>query len=143
MMTLVISRKLFIQLAAATLFVAGLIFLSASQVKATTIGSDISTGGTLTVSGASTLDAALTLTSTAHPQVTVRYDTTDYYTTAVSSTGGVTFDAVGSALANTFTFADTVYVATSTAQTILTVISSSYTNATSTVAVYQQGTGNA
>lgn len=136
--------KLFLRSAAATLVVA-LAAIGAAQ--ATTIGTNVSTSavtasGALTVAGATTLQAAASITSTSNPQLTIKYDTSNYWTEGVSATGAVTFTRYGSDLQNGFTLADTVAIATSTAQTILTVNSTSATNASTTLAVYQAGTGD-
>lgn len=142
---MVIARDLYLPIKLAVMF--SLVFLSfmafASTAKATTIGTNISTAGTLSVTSTTSMADALTLTATANPQMTVRYDTTNYYTTSVSSLGATTFAATGTQLANVFNFNSTVSIATSTLQTILTVYSTSASNASTTLAVYQAGTGNA
>jgi len=130
---------LFVKTAAATLVVA---LATVGSVGATTIGTNISTDGTLTVAGASTLQAAASITSTTNPQLSVKYDTANYMTQGVSSTGVVTFTRYGSALQKGFTLADTVAIATSTLQTLLTVDSTNSSNASTTLAVYTNGTGN-
>lgn len=109
----------------------------------TTIGTNISTDGTLTVAGASTLQAAASITSTTNPQLTVKYSAASYMTQGVSTTGVVTFTRYGSALQKGFTLADTVAIATSSLQTLLTVDSTNSSNASTTLAVYTNGTGNA
>jgi len=122
-------------------------FTVAGVVNATTttIGSNITTGGTLTVTGATTLtgattmSAALTLTSTTNPQVTVKYDTANYLTTYVGSTGTITFDSVGTAVHSVFLFSDTVTIATTTNESLLTIDGST---SSTTFAVYQAGAGD-
>ena len=59
------------------------------------------TGGVVS-SGASTFNAPVTITSATSPQFTVKYDNSNYATTAVSSAGAVTFDAVGASASFTF-----------------------------------------
>ena len=136
--------KLVIQTTAATLVVA---LAAIGVAQATTIGTNISTSAitsdsSLTVAGATTLQAAASITSTTNPQLTIKYDSTNYWSEGVSATGAVTFTRYGSALQNGFTLADTVAIATSTAQTILTVNSTSTANASTTLAVYQAGSGD-
>src|SRR3989338_8595074 len=92
-------------------FALAAVLVAAGTASATSVGTNISTAaltatGALTVSGATTLSSTLTLTSTSNPQVTVKYDATDYLTAGVSSTGVVTFDSVGTALRNALTFSD-------------------------------------
>jgi len=129
----------------------------------TTIGSNISTDGTLAVTGATTLSstlavtdattlsstlavtgattmsAALTLTSTTNPQVTVKYDSSNYFSTYVDSTGETTFDITGSTVLHAFTFSDSVNIASTTNQTLLTVEGNT---SSTTLAVYQAGGGD-
>ena len=121
-------------------------FAAAGVVNATTtIGSNISTGGTLAVTGATTLtgattmSAALTLTSTTNPQVTVKYDSTNYLQTTVDSTGEVTLNVVGATVLHAFTFSDSVNIASTTNQTLLTVDGNT---SSTTLAVYQAGGGD-
>ncbi len=121
--------------------VAASVFNVVGLAGATTVGANITTAA-LTATGASTLQAAVTVTSTTNPQLTVQYDSTNYWTEGASSTGLVTFDSVGSALAGAFTFSDPLKVATSTTVTALSVESLSTSNATTTLAVYQFGTGD-
>lgn len=117
------------------------LFGTMGMVGATTIGANISTA-TLTATGVTTLQAAASITSTSNPQLTVKYDDTNYWTEGADSTGLVSFDSVGSALAGAFTFSDPLKVATSTSVTALSVESLSSSNATTTLAVYQFGTGD-
>lgn len=136
--------KLFIQTTATTLVMA---LAAVGVAQATTVGNDVSTGavtasGALTVAGASTLQAAASITSTTNPQLTVKYDSSNYWSEGVSATGAVTFTRYGSTLQNGFTFADTMNIATSTTKTVLTVNSSNTSNATTTLAVYQAGIGD-
>ena len=132
--------KLLIQSAATTLVAA--LSLAGTVGATTTIGANISTDGSLTVATTSTLQGAASITSTTNPQLTVKYDTSNYYTEGVSATGVVTFTRLGSALQKGFTLADTVAIASSTLQTLLTIESSSTSNASTTLAVYQFGTGD-
>ena len=60
---------------------------------------------TLTSAGGS-FTAPVTIGSASSPQLTVKYDNSNYYTTEVASNGAVTFDAVGAGAA--FNFADGV-----------------------------------
>lgn len=143
-MVLTKKIRLFIQTTATTLV---LTLAVAGVAQATTIGTNITTSaittdGALTVAGATTLQAAASITSTTNPQLTIKYDASNYWTQGASATGAVTFTRYGSALQNGFTLADTVAIATSTAQTILTVNSTSTANASTTLAVYQAGTGD-
>lgn len=138
---MILTRKIkFFAQSAATILVVALAAVGVAQ--GTTIGTNISASGTLTVAGATTLQAAATITSTSNPQLTAQYDSLNYWTAGVSSTGAVTFARYGDTLQNGFTFADTLNVATSTTKTILTVESSNTSNATTTLAVYQAGTGD-
>lgn len=136
-----VSKLRFIMRSAAATLVVALAAVG-SVGATTTIGTNISTDGTLTVASTSTLQAAASITSTTNPQLTVKYDTTNYMTQGVSATGVVTFTRYGSALQKGFTLADTVAIASSTLQTLLTVESSSSSNASTTLAVYQFGTGD-
>lgn len=139
---MIIKRKLRLamQTAATTLTFA---LAAAGPVGATTtIGSNISTDGTLTVASTSTLQAAASITSTTNPQLTIKYDAANYWTQGVGSDGTTTFTRYGTALQKGFTFASTVAVASSTLETLLTVESTSSSNASTTLAVYQFGTGD-
>lgn len=61
---------------------------------------------TLTPSSGSTFSSILGIVSTTTPQMAVKYNTSNYYTTSVSSAGAVTFDAVGASAG--FSFSDTI-----------------------------------
>ncbi len=71
----------------------------------------ISTGGDISV-GTTTASARLSIIKTTE-QLRVGYDASNYYSTTIGSTGGVTLDAVGSGSA--FTFSDAVTVPAFTA----------------------------
>ncbi|PIP24904.1 MAG: hypothetical protein COX34_01660, partial [Candidatus Nealsonbacteria bacterium CG23_combo_of_CG06-09_8_20_14_all_36_12] len=60
------------------------------------ITSNLTVGGTLTLTGASAFSSPITITSTTTPQLSVRYDSTNKLDTSVSATGEVTQEASGS-----------------------------------------------
>jgi len=124
--------------ASVTAFIFVFVVAGAAQA-ASTIGANIVTTGTLSVTGATTMSAALTLTSTTDPQVSVKYDSSNYMQTTVSSTGATTFNITGSTLNHAFTFADSVNIASTTNHTLFTVDGNS---SSSTLAVYQAGSGD-
>ncbi|PJC40996.1 MAG: hypothetical protein CO042_00780, partial [Parcubacteria group bacterium CG_4_9_14_0_2_um_filter_41_8] len=89
--------------------------------------------------GTSTPQYLLHLQSTASPQTALAYDESNLFTTSVSATGQITFNSIGSQIANAFTFSDTVNIATTTSETLLTVQGST---SSTTLAVYQSGAGD-
>ena len=93
--------------------------------------------------GTSAPTAALHIQNTTSPQLTLSYDSNNYYNTQISSSGQITFTRYGSTLNNGFLFNDTLAVSTSTNQTVLTITNSNTSNATSSMAIYQQGFGPA
>ncbi|MEK7164361.1 MAG: hypothetical protein AAB779_00280, partial [Patescibacteria group bacterium] len=77
---MIIKRKLRLALQSAATTLTFALAVVGSAGATTTIGSNISTDGTLTVAGASTLQAAASITSTTNPQLSVKYDTAKYMT---------------------------------------------------------------
>lgn len=88
------------------LFFSGINGATAGQVKFT--ATDSWATGNLGVGHSGTNSAKLHVISTTQ-QARVGYDTSNYYTTTVSSTGAVTFDAVGSGAQ--FVFSDNISIA--------------------------------
>ncbi|MEK7125393.1 MAG: hypothetical protein AAB880_00600 [Patescibacteria group bacterium] len=140
---MIIKRKLRLALQSAATALTFTLATVGSVGATTTIGSNISTDGSLTVATTSTLQGAVTVTTTTNPQLTAKYDANNYWTANASATGIVTFLRYGSGLRTGFTFSDTVGIATSSAQTLLTVDSTNSSNASTTLAVYTNGTGPA
>lgn len=60
------------------------------------IQNDLEVDGTLTVAGATTYSGALSVITTTSPQLTVGYDSSNKFTTAVASDGGTTWAMLGS-----------------------------------------------
>jgi hypothetical protein len=88
---------------------------TASMLSPYALDADLSSYATL--AGANLFTNNQTITKTTE-QLRIRYDASNYYTTVVGSTGGVTFDATGSGAA--FTFSDNVTISGTITNTGLT-----------------------
>lgn len=91
-----------------TLGVTGAATLSSTLdvTGAATLASTLGVTGATTLSSTLAANGAVTITSITSPQLTTRYDSSNYLTLGIGSTGAVTLDATGTGAA--FTFSDGV-----------------------------------
>jgi hypothetical protein len=84
--------------------------LDATPAAALTVGSgdlfQVNSSGAIAAVTGVTATGAVSILTTASPQMTVGYDSSNKYTAAITSAGAVTFDASGSSAS--FSFSDTV-----------------------------------